>query len=639
MRPLSLVLAFLLLPTLAIAQPQQDVDVRVESVARAGIGARVEWRVIVRNHGPLRTFDVRSEVGSSGVSCSRFGTIDPGDEMVFVCSGVAPSEPQRLRITATVRRTTDDPNPVIASASLDVVRAPDLMINFFGPLAVARGSRVPYGLIMDRGDVEWSAPFTLTIHLDPRLRFQKAPEFCTHDPAASRLVCTGTEPVSFPIETLSSDEGTGQPFVSRAELRTDDPSEVTENLNAMEAVTDTPLLFVVTNTADAGPGSLRDVIESVNARCNEKTSRCEIAFAIDGLTRWHTIQPLSPLPRVTATAILIDGMTQLLAKGDTNPEGLEIEIDGSLAGEGDGLVLDVPCSVDVRGLAINSFRGAGLAVRATRRCPTFIETQRIAGNFLGTDATGSVAMPNERGLVIESGSRWLIHGNVVSGNRRSGMFLWFAPNSRVFRNRIGLRAQEDLPLGNGGSGIFVGPSAHGTDLDDNYVTFNRETGIAVAAQWVRIGPNSIHANGLLGIDIGLDGQGGGVTAPPQITSAIFDPATGVTTIEGIGTRAGSFGPDDVQIYANDACDSSGRGEGQYTLGRATYPSFQNTRFRFTYSGDLTGRFITATSTARQCIGCFTTDAVEGNGEEFNVFTSTTEFSDCVAVTHASAGGS
>jgi hypothetical protein len=438
-------------------------------------------------------------------------------------------------------------------------------------------------------------------------------------------VCSGTEPTSFRIETAGPAEGTGEPLVTRAEVRSDDPAEVADNGNAADVVTSTYRTFVVTNTADAGPGSLRDAFEGVNAACNERTSRCEITFAIEQPLRWATIQPRTLLPRVRATTLILDATSR-----STNPDGLSIEIDGSLAGEGDGVVLDVPCALDVRGLAINSFRGAGLAIRGNRSCRDVADVRRIAGNFIGTDATGSVAMPNERGVVIESGRGWSIHGNVISGNRRSGLFLWSGPDSRIFRNRIGFRAHEDLPLGNGGSGIFIGPEARGTDLDDNYVTYNREIGIAVAASWVRIGFNSIHANGLLGIDVGLNGGGGSIVEPPRITSATYDPKTNLTTVEGIGTRGGSFGPDDVLVYANDACDASRGGEGQYTLGLARHPSFQDVRFRFEYPGNLAGKFVTATTTVRQCMGCFANDA-ESDGTEFNVFTTTTEFSECVEV--------
>lgn len=273
--------------------------------------------------------------------------------------------------------------------------------------------------------------------------------------------------------------------------------------------------------------------------------------------------------------VILDGLSQTFSPPRGRPE---VEISGILLGEGDGVVIDAPCETDVRGLAINGFPGAGLAMRGNRRCRDIAFGNRVTDNVLGADPTASDAIPNERGLVIESGVRWAIRNNVVGGNRRSGMFLWIGAESRITGNRVGLGRRDDLPLGNGGTGIFIGRGALGTDLFDNYIAFNRESGIAVVAPYVRIGLNSIHANGLLGIDVGLDGRGGSIVEPPRIESATYDPETQLTTIEGTATSAGSFGPDEVLLFANDACDGSSRGEGQYTLGR-TRRFIQSNRWR------------------------------------------------------------
>src|SRR6266446_1204730 len=62
--------------------------------------------------------------------------------------------------------------------------------------------------------------------------------------------------------------------------------------------------FQVTNTNDAGPGSLRQAIDDANAGCTTPTfspGPCGIEFVIDAPappTGWFTIQPLSPLPQI-----------------------------------------------------------------------------------------------------------------------------------------------------------------------------------------------------------------------------------------------------------------------------------------------------------------------------------------------------
>src|SRR5581483_5295016 len=116
-----------------------------------------------------------------------------------------------------------------------------------------------------------------------------------------------------------------------------------------------PSTFTVTNTADSGPGSLRQAILDANAHPGADT----VAFAIAG-AGVHSIQPTSALPTITQ-ALTIDGYTQTgssqnsLAAGDNAV--LLIELNGSLAtpaGQVDGLTIKGPhCTV--RGLVINQF--------------------------------------------------------------------------------------------------------------------------------------------------------------------------------------------------------------------------------------------------------------------------------------------
>ena len=651
MRSLALVVA-LLVPVSAAAAVA-DLDVRLVAPARVGAGARVEWTAIVRNNGPDT---VQAEVTASdnllfSSRCSFGPMLAAGEEIALTCITEAPKEPGTgmLALSANARsRTSTDPDPANNGkvATADVVLAPDITVGLSGSFVARRSATVFYFVSLPYSAVVPAPPSVVLIDLDPRLRLVAAPPSCLHDTVHARLSCAlpalppGTS--SLRIETLGPAEGTGEPLLTRVQVRSDDPTEVTENGNSAEALTHTFRTFFITNTDDGGPGSLRAAIAAANeaATGENPPAATELAFAIDQpLARWHTIRPRAPLPPIVATNVLFDGLSQREVRGDTNSDGPDIEISGTDLAEGDGLVITGRCGVTVRGIAINGFPGTGLALRPSERVcrGPFIVGNEIAENFLGTDATGTGAIPNERGLVIESGGAWSIHGNVISGNRRSGVFLSVGPNSKIANNRIGFRAHQDLPLGNGGSGVFIGPGAWGTDLDNNYVTYNRENGIAVAAEYVRIGFNSIHANGLLGIDVGVDGPGGGITDPPRITSAIYDPQLKHTIVEGVGTRVGSFGPDEVHIYANDACDRTGRGEGQYTLGRASGLDFQSTKFRFLYPADLTGKFISATTLVRTCMGCFLgASSIESSGTEFNVFTRTTEFAPCVEVKATSA---
>ena len=109
--------------------------------------------------------------------------------------------------------------------------------------------------------------------------------------------------------------------------------------------------FNVTNTADSGPGSLRQAILDSNAASGGVNT---VYFDIPGRGA-QTIAPLSPLPTITSP-VLIDGWSQPGFAGTPL-----IEIDGSQAGGGDGLVIS-DANVTVRGLDIGQFQPG-------RRCP------------------------------------------------------------------------------------------------------------------------------------------------------------------------------------------------------------------------------------------------------------------------------
>ena len=173
--------------------------------------------------------------------------------------------------------------------------------------------------------------------------------------------------------------------------------------------------LVVTNTADSGPGSLRQAILNANAIANEGGADL-ISFNIPG-AGVHTIQPASPLPTIT-DGVFIDGYTQPGASPNTLSSGdnavLKIELDGSAAGSSDGLSLQASDST-VRGLVINRFAVAGIVVQGSNNT--------VAGNFIGTDPTGTIGRGNGGdGVYVTSSISHTIGGptpdarNLISDN-------------------------------------------------------------------------------------------------------------------------------------------------------------------------------------------------------------------------------
>src|SRR5262249_37111481 len=148
--------------------------------------------------------------------------------------------------------------------------------------------------------------------------------------------------------------------------------------------------FTVTKTADTNDGfcnadcSLREAITAANATPGKDT----IAFSIGSGVQ--TIVPLSKLPNITES-VVIDGTTQPGFAGSPL-----IEIDGSSAGTNVFGLRLMGDSITVRGLVINRFStGYGIEVGGTGH-------HVIAGNFIGTDLTGTIALGNFSGIGISS---------------------------------------------------------------------------------------------------------------------------------------------------------------------------------------------------------------------------------------------
>lgn len=157
-------------------------------------------------------------------------------------------------------------------------------------------------------------------------------------------------------------------------------SSLTFLLLILAAVTGGASTFVVTNTSDSGPGSLRQAIVDANA---DKNSPTLVNFNIQG-TGVQTIKLASPLPTITGP-LTIDGYTQPGADPNSATVGtnavLLIEINGQQVG-GTGITIAGTNNV-VRGLVTNEFatdvslQGQGHSVR---------------GCYLGTNASGSAAI-------------------------------------------------------------------------------------------------------------------------------------------------------------------------------------------------------------------------------------------------------
>ncbi len=266
----------------------------------------------------------------------------------------------------------------------------------------------------------------------------------------------------------------------------------------------------------------------------------------------------------------------------------------------------------------------------------------IQGNYLGTNAAGTVAVSNGGfGVVIDYAAiNTSILDNVISGNTntswsasRGGIYL-YANGATIQGNKIGLDATGAATLGNGGGASSAGIFEAGGSSDvliggtgagqGNTITGNAGPGVVVLADPgnVRMLGNSIYGNTSLGIDLGNNGvtindAGDGDSGAnnlqnfPVLISATTNGST-IVVSGSFNSTASSYYR--IEFFSSPSADSTGYGEGQTYLGYVNVSTngSGNATFNTTLSASVAaGQYISATAT--QCNATYTT------------FTNTSEF--------------
>lgn len=426
-----------------------------------------------------------------------------------------------------------------------------------------------------------------------------------------------------------------------------------------------PATFTVTTLADNGSnatpiaGSLRAAIINANNTPGADT----IAFALPG-SGAQTISLAAPLPDITES-VVIDGTTQAGFGGSPL-----VALSGTNAGAGAfGLNFVNHTLSTVKSLAIGGFSGAGIRISGGG-------SHTILGSRIGTNAAGTAALANAVGIQLVNGTLGNRIGgnaanelNVISGNTGPGIRIDASPGNLVAGNFIGTEATGNSPLANAGGGIAMlngasgntiggvspgmgnvisgngtagvnvtgaatsaniivgnriglgfagfalpnsGPGvrfasaagsapaggiASGTEniVRNNTIAKNSAAGIAVldTSRQVRIEGNSIRENGGLGIQVDATANAG--LQSPLIAS--IKAATGGQMISGTfnGQPNAKYA---VSLFSSSAADPSGFGEGQNQIGTlfATTNATGGGSFEFLLLSGVGGAFITATVT-------------------------------------------
>jgi len=223
-------------------------------------------------------------------------------------------------------------------------------------------------------------------------------------------------------------------------------------------------IIVVDNTVDPGDGvckspgcTLREAITAANSNPGADIINFNIPNA--GV---HTITPGTPLPFITE-AVTIDGYSQPGATENTLASGddavLLIELNGTIAGNSGLSFSSNDCTI--RGLVINRFF-FGIELAGSNNV--------VEGNFIGTDASGTAALGNTAGVDINSGDDNLIGGtvpsarNLISGNTGGGVVMVVNSAANLVQgNFIGTDATGTVALENSVGVVLA------TNSDDNTV--------------------------------------------------------------------------------------------------------------------------------------------------------------------------
>ena len=232
-----------------------------------------------------------------------------------------------------------------------------------------------------------------------------------------------------------------------------------------------------------------------------------------------------------------------------------IELNGTSAGAGwvSGLTLAAGSSGStIKGLAINRFSGDGILIQTSNNV--------VTGNFLGTDATGTLARGNSMGLVLDTGSTnnriggtTAAERNIISGNTIDGIEVMGATttNNLVQGNYIGVDATGTADLGNVGNGVAIFSAAANNTIGGtaagagNVISGNDGYGIGISAggatanivQGNRIGTNAAGTAGVGNSKEGIYISGGAGNTVVGGIAAGAGNTIAYNTLDGVALKA------------------------------------------------------------------------------------------------------
>jgi len=390
--------------------------------------------------------------------------------------------------------------------------------------------------------------------------------------------------------------------------------------------------LIVTNTNDSGDGSFRNAIDSANTNAGADIIKFNIPKTdpnFDAIKGIWTIQPVTYYQSILDSNTVIDGTSQrLFIAEDTNPEGPEIVISGSIMAANNGCLTILSNNTEIYELTINNFPSTAISFSQTNNgivSGCFIGTDYsgmnsagnyngitlgykvnntligtspylqqpnviagnlqdgifivdssqnniVIGNYIGVNKNATDTLPNYlRGIDLSRGAdNNIIMANIIGGNYQ-GIYVNESNNNAIIYNSVGATANWVYNLGNS-DGIIVFNNSKGNNISENIVGYNNGGGIIISGAnsiLNLISRNSISRNLGLGID-NSDG-GNGELSPPIILSAANNQITGTAGVNQI-----------IELFA----DSTNEGEvfidstvtdasGNFSITVSSLPTFPN----------------------------------------------------------------
>jgi len=286
-----------------------------------------------------------------------------------------------------------------------------------------------------------------------------------------------------------------------------DPDAVT--VNSTTDLLDGDTWSIVSLKAAPGPDGVISLREAITAADNDGGGNIEFAiptsdpgYGVSGVAGTWTIALSETLPILSNGHIVISGTTQLLnIDAGSIPPGPPIELNGEQMEDGNCLKIMSDSNM-LHGLAINRCPETGILIEGSQNT--------VTGNYIGTDLTGSQALGNGvHGVQLDYGPHNTIGGtgawqrNVISGNNGSGLFLnRGSDGNTIAGNYIGTDATGSYDLGNKGTGVLIIPYANeNLVIQRNVISGNGGSGVS-------IGGTGTEGNIISGNYIGLDATGG-----------------------------------------------------------------------------------------------------------------------------------